>query len=93
MRFKKPFPTALKTALAVTICASACWLASGCGRKVVLVPPGEPVRLRQPVKKVKIWAADKDGFEIPGEVDLPEGWYALPDPGPGPSPSPSNGKE
>lgn len=59
-----------------------CGLLSGCGRRVVLIPPGEPVRLRQPVKKVKVWAADAKGNEIPGEVDLPEGWYALPDPGP-----------
>lgn len=55
---------------------------SGCGTRTVLVQPGEPVRLRQPIKKAKVWVADQKGKEIPGEVDLPEGWYALPDPGP-----------
>lgn len=72
--------TPWKMALVAMIFVSACL--SGCGRHVVLVPPGEPVRLRQPVKKVKVWAADAKGNETPGVVDLPEGWYALPDPGP-----------
>jgi len=36
------------------------------------------VRLREPVK-AKIWALDKDGKEIPGEIVIPEGWWALPD--------------
>ena len=55
---------------------------SGCGTRVVLVPPGEPVRLRETLRAVKVWAADKTGREVEGTVDLPEGWYVLPDPGP-----------
>jgi hypothetical protein len=78
--------TRWKTALVAMLFASACL--SGCGRRVVLVPPGEPVRLRQTVKKAKIWAADKNGTEVPGEVDLPEGWYAVPPPDPEPTPAP-----
>lgn len=52
----------------------------GCGTRTVLIPPGEPVRFRAPVKKAKIWAADKNRVEVPGEVTIPEGWYALPPP-------------
>lgn len=71
--------TARKMARAGLCCALACLL--GCARtRTVYVPDGEPVRLREPLKKVKIWALDKDKKEVPGEMDLPEGWYALPDP-------------
>ncbi len=57
---------------------------AGCfgGTRVVYVQSGQPVRLRQTVKQVDIWAEDKDGKSVPGKIDLPEGWYALPDPGP-----------
>lgn len=79
MRSSRHSPVRWKTALVVMICASVCL--SGCTR-TVLVPPGEPVRLRKPIPKAKVWIADKEGKEIPGEVELPEGWYALPDPGP-----------
>jgi uncharacterized protein YceK len=68
-----------KMALLVTIFVLACL--SGCGTRVVLIPPGEPIRLREPVK-AKIWAADKNGVEVPGEVVIPEGYWALPDSGP-----------
>lgn len=74
--------TALKRALA----ALGLWMllltvfATGCGTRTVLVPPGEPVRLRAPVKGVKVWAADAKGVEVPGKVDLPEGWWAAPPP-------------
>ena len=64
------------------ICASA--LLTGCGStRTVYVPDGDPVQLRQPLKRVKVWAWDKDKKRVPGEMDLPEGWYALPDPGNG----------
>ena len=71
--------TLRKTALAGLLCALACL--SGCGSaRVVYVPDGEPVRLRESIK-AKIWAADKNGAEVPSEMLLPEGWYCLPDPG------------
>jgi hypothetical protein len=61
------------------------WLsvsAIGCGgTRTVYVKDGEPVRLRKTLHKVPVWVLDKDKKEIPGEVDLQEGWYALPDPG------------
>jgi hypothetical protein len=56
-------------------------LCCGCSTHTVLIPPGEPVRLRETIRHAKVWVADKDGREIPGVVDLPTGWYALPDPG------------
>ncbi|HOX08391.1 MAG TPA: hypothetical protein PK280_18495 [Planctomycetota bacterium] len=52
----------------------------GCGARVIVVPEGEPVRLREPVK-AKVWVADKDGREVPAVVVLPAGWWALADPG------------
>jgi len=69
-----------KMVLVVTVCVSVCL--TGCGGvQTIIVPTGEPVRLRQTVKRAKVWVADKDGVEIPGEIDLPEGWWCLPDPG------------
>jgi hypothetical protein len=51
-------------------------LCVGCTR-TVYVPHGEPVRLRETVKNVKVWIM-VDGNEVPGRIDLHEGWYALP---------------
>lgn len=71
--------TRWKMALAVLSCAMLCL--SGCalwrGERVVLVPPGEPVRLAAPTT-AEVWVADKDGKEIKGTVTLPEGWWCLP---------------
>lgn len=80
MRYVKHSRTLWKMALAATFCASV--FLSGCATRTVLVPPGEPVRLRETLRGVKVWIADKNGREIEGVVDLPEGWYVLPDPGP-----------
>ncbi len=65
-------------ALCAILCASVCL--SGCGTRTVYVRGSEPVRLRQDLKRVKVWVAAKDGKEIPGVVDIPEGYYCLPDP-------------
>lgn len=62
-----------------TLCASV--FCGGCATRTILIPPGEPVRIRQELKAVKVWVADKDGKEVEGVVDLPIGWYVLPDPG------------
>lgn len=54
----------------------------GCMRtRTIYVPPGEPVRLRETIKNVKIWTVDKNGKPVPGKVDIPEGWFCLPDDG------------
>ncbi len=79
MRSGRGWPTAWRMALAVMLCASVC--SSGCAERVIVVPQGEPVRLREAVK-AKVWVADKDGREVPAVVVLPAGWWALPDPGP-----------
>ena len=46
--------------------------------RTVYVPHGQSVRLRERVKKVKIWAKTETGEMVPGKIDLPEGWYCLP---------------
>ena len=78
MRYEKALRTAWRMALAATICASV--FCVGCGTRAVLVPPGEPVRLRETVRRAKVWVADGQGKEVPAVVDLPEGWYCLPVP-------------
>lgn len=55
-------------------------LLTGCVR-TVYVPHGTPVRLRETVKDARVWVKDADGQAVEGWMDLPEGWYALPDDG------------
>ena len=59
----------------------AALLVGGCAR-TIYVPDGTPVRLRQTVRGVKVWVLDAGGRPVAGRMDLPEGWYCLPDPGP-----------
>lgn len=59
--------------LVLLVCASGC-----VGRKVVLVPPGEPVQLAEPVRAY-IYV---NGERSAGRVTLPQGWWVLPDPDP-----------
>lgn len=62
--------------LSVTLFFASCCV-SGCGKRVVLVPPGEPVRLARPTKTT-IYVKTQNGWEkSSNEVTLPEGWYAL----------------
>ncbi len=59
-------------------------LSGGCltpGVRTVYVPPTQPVRLRENLKKVKIWVADSAGVWQESEMDLQEGWYVIADPG------------
>ena len=56
-------------------------LLTGCGVRTIYVPHGTPVRLRETVKNVKVWVKDSGGEPVAGQMDLYEGWYALPDPG------------
>ena len=49
--------------------------------RTIYVPHGTPVRLRETIKDAKVWVKDTDGQVLPGKMDLPEGWYALPDDG------------
>jgi len=50
-----------------------------CATRTVYVPDGTPVRLRETVRHTKVWVMDERGQSVPGEMDLPEGWYCLPD--------------
>jgi hypothetical protein len=59
--------------VALTGCASGSLFT-----RTVYVPHGTPVRLRETVPGVKVWVKDADGQAVPGRMDLPEGWYALP---------------
>jgi len=52
-------------------------LLTGCVR-TIYVPYGTPVRLRQTVKNAKVWVKDSHGEPVPGRMDIPNGWYALP---------------
>jgi len=62
--------------LALALCQGCTWFT-----RTVYVPHGQAVRLRQEVKDVKVWVKTKEGEIVPGEMDLPEGWFCLPDPG------------
>lgn len=60
-------------------------LMAGCGSgslftRTIYVYDGTPVRLRETVKDAKVWVTDADGKVVAGEMDIPEGWYALPVP-------------
>jgi len=48
----------------------------------VYVPAGEPVRLRATIPAAAVWVFDAHGNPVAGVMDLPAGWYCLPDPGP-----------
>ena len=52
-------------------------LLTGCVR-TIYVPHGTPVRLRETVKNAKVWVKDAGGEAVPGRMDIPNGWYALP---------------
>ena len=60
------------------------FLLSGCGAsapftRTIYVPDGTPVRLRETIHGAKVWVKDANGQAVPGRMDLPEGWYCLPD--------------
>jgi len=46
--------------------------------RTIYVPHGQAVRLRQRVKKAKVWVKTEKGEIVPGKMDLPEGWFCLP---------------
>ena len=63
---------------ALALAGTVLLAASGCGTRTVYVAPGEPVRLRETVRDVKVWVLDEHGEPVAGRMDLPEGWYCLP---------------
>jgi hypothetical protein len=54
---------------------------SGCGQKIVLVPPGAPVRLAEPVQARVATPDGNGGWQVgQSRVQIPAGWYAVPPP-------------
>jgi len=47
--------------------------------RVILVPDGTPIQLREDIKAAPVWVYDKDGERVEAITDLPAGWYCLPD--------------
>ncbi len=57
-----------------------CLLLTGCtSSKVIYVPDGEPVKIRETIKNAKVWTLDSQGKPVAGKMDIPAGWFALPD--------------
>ncbi len=77
MEQKIPAKRALQILCAIALLLSL----SACGTRTIYLASGEPVRLRKPVKGAAVWVLDSKGVPTAGEIDLPEGWYCLPDPG------------
>jgi hypothetical protein len=59
--------------------AFVCLAGSGCGTRVVFIPEGEPVRLREPIPKAKVWVMGADGAPVATTHRLESGWYVLSD--------------
>jgi len=59
----------------IVICC--CLLSAGCFTKIVYVPQGTPVMLRQDIKAVKVWILDNNKKQIPATMDLKNGWYCV----------------
>ena len=56
-------------------------LSAGCVRqRVVLVPPGDPVQIAEPVQVRVFVTVDGERIMSDNKVELPVGWWALPDP-------------
>jgi hypothetical protein len=54
---------------------------SGCYTPAIYIPAGEPVRLAETIKGAKVEAMLPSGAPAIRTMDIPAGWYALPDPG------------
>jgi hypothetical protein len=46
----------------------------------VLIPPGEPVQLAEPVKAYVYVEIEGRRIKSENRIELPEGWWCLPDP-------------
>ena len=59
------------------LAASALAFFAGCGSTVILVPPGTPVQLAEPVQ-AHVFVVQKDGTKVKSanRVDIPAGWWA-----------------
>lgn len=59
------------------LAVSAIVSCAGCASTVILVPPGTPVQLAEPVK-AHVFVVQKDGTKIKSanRVEIPAGWWA-----------------
>jgi len=65
--------------IGTTLLLSVC--AGGCVRQnVILVPPGEPVQIAEPVMVRVFVSTGGQRVKSDNQVELPAGWWALPDP-------------
>jgi len=64
--------TQLSMAMAVLLLALSTMI-SGCFSRIVIVPPGDPVIIRETVKNWPVWAYGKDGELVKGRADLHAG--------------------
>ena len=56
-------------------------LLSGCGGiRTVLIPPGEPVQLAEPIKAYIYTDVKGERQRSDNRVTLPAGWWCLPEP-------------
>ncbi len=53
----------------------------GCASRTVYIQSGETVRLRETIQNADVWILDKNGTPTEGTMNLPEGWFCLPDEG------------
>ncbi len=64
----------------IAIALAVIALLSGCvSTRTVLIPPGEPVQLAEPVKAHVYTEVDGKRIRSENRVTLPEGWWCLPD--------------
>ncbi len=71
----------LLSKLAAIVLAAAAWC-GGCGStRTVLVPPGEPVQLAEPVRAYIYVDVGGRRERSAARVTLPAGWWCLADPG------------
>ena len=65
----------------IAIALAVIALLGGCvSTRTVLIPPGEPVQLAEPVDAYVYIDADGKRERSDNRVTLPEGWWCLPEP-------------
>jgi hypothetical protein len=67
----------MRKMLTLTLVAFALVSFAGCGTTVLIVQPGTPVQLAEPVK-AHVFIVQKDGTRVKSanRVDIPAGWWA-----------------
>ena len=69
-------PKLIAIALVATVSLGGC-----VSTKTILIPPGEPVQLAEPVDAYVFVDIDGERMRSDNRVTLPAGWWCLPDPG------------